>query len=104
MSIDLIKAIKDAEEKADQIIKQSLTDARQMVADAENQSVILVEQAMEQAFIKANDIITNAEKSAVEEISQIKEEITHECNLLRKQASNKIEAAVNLICGRIVNY
>ena len=102
LSIDAIRSIKEAEEKAEQMIRQASAEARQIIADAEKQSVKLVEQAVEEAEAKARDILAEAEKEAEVEIEQLKKGIMQENLIIKEQASKKIKNAVDIIIGRIV--
>lgn len=102
VSIDVIKSIKEAEEKAEQLIRQSLADARQIISEAENQSVKIQEKAIEEAEKRANEIIEQQEKAAEAEILQMKKSIDQECSKIKEQAEKHFDKAVDMILGRIV--
>lgn len=102
MSIELLLAIKQTEAEAEQIVKQSVADSRQMVSDAEKQSEKLVEQAVSEALDKSKEIISEAEKAAQEEVKRAMEKVALECDAEKQKAMKNMDRAVQLIVERIV--
>lgn len=102
MSIDVIRSIKQAESEAEQIIRQSVVQARQIAIEAQDQSYKLVEQAEVEAEEQSREIINKAEKSVQEETGKIMEKVLTECVDIKEQARVRIQDAVDMILGRIV--
>lgn len=102
MSIEIIKAIRQVEDEAQQLVRQSANDARQIVSEAQAQSYKIVEQAEQEAEADAKRIIQEAELAVNEQISRIYANVDRECGEMKKQAGSKIDAAVDMIVGRIV--
>jgi V/A-type H+-transporting ATPase subunit G/H len=102
VSIDILQSIVQTEEEADQIVRQSVTDARQIVIDAENQSYTLVEQSVQDAEESSGKIILEAEKIAQDKIDSFKQQVEQECSEIRQQAGERMSRAVDLIIGRII--
>lgn len=103
MSIEVLKYIKKAEEEAEEIIKKAAADARQIVLQAENQSRQLLEENESDIENKRKKLISEAEESANAEIKARMEEIARQCADIKARAMERIDDAVNIIVGRIVN-
>lgn len=102
MSIEVLQSIKNAETEAEEIIKKSAADARQIVSDAESKSHELLEQLTKDLESKRMNIFSEAEKTADAEILKKREVIAQECEQIRKKAGEKFDDVVNIIVGRIV--
>ena len=63
MSIDVIKSIKQAEAEAEEVIKKSTEDSRQILSDASNQSKSLLEESLEAAEKEAKVILFRQKSS-----------------------------------------
>lgn len=104
MSMEIIAAIREAELQAERIKKQSLDDARQIVAEANNQGYKLMEQTIEEAEKESADLIKKAEKSAEDEIRKLKSIVDEECAEIKQHAMKKIDMASARIVERVVNF
>lgn len=102
MSIDLIRSIKNTEAEAEQLKKQALEDAREILSEASNQSYKMMEQAIEDAQAESKEIIKKAEELAKSDINKLYDEVEEECNTIREHGRKKLDKAIDIIIGRIV--
>lgn len=103
MSLEILKSIKQTEDQAEDLQRQSLDDSRQILSEASNQSYKLQEQAIEDAEKDAKDILLKAEKLANTEIKKLQAEVDKECEEIKNHARKKLDKAVEIIMGRVVN-
>ena len=102
MSIEILRSIRQAETEAEQIIRTSLAEARQMVSEVEGQSLRLLEQTEEENGALYDRIISDAEKEEAQNIVQLRSRSAEECDALKRQAGNRIRTAVELILERVM--
>lgn len=102
MSVDILRSIRETEAEAEQIVKQSIIDARQIVAKAEASSTHLLEQAEKAAHEDTKIKISMAEKQAQSQIDKIMEKSLQECKYIKEQARLNVDDAVKLIMRRII--
>ncbi|NLY43773.1 MAG: hypothetical protein GX066_07365 [Clostridiaceae bacterium] len=103
MSIDVLRSIAQAERDADEIIKKSVADCRQIVSKAQDEARQLIDQMIKEAQKEGDELIAQAELAALEEVKKIEENTKTECVALQQQAREKMDLAVDIIMGRIVN-
>ena len=102
MTLDAIIDIRRAEEEAVQIVRNSLSDARTALADANTQAALILEEASSEGRITAEESILLAEKRADAGIDKIRAKTAAECEQIEKYARKKFAEATAIIAGRII--
>lgn len=103
MSLDAIKTVTAAEEHAEKIRADAQLQAKQMLNDAEKQGKALFADARtraSEALIAMDQEVVLKSKTAAEEIAQ---RTTEAGRTLRQEAMGRMDKAVAIIIGRIVN-
>lgn len=102
LSVDMLKEIREAEEKAEQIEAQALQKAKEIVAAAKMEASVIMSDSVEQAENDAGGLIRASENKACQDAEKIKEQILAQCEELKNQSKDKLNDAVDFIVGRIV--
>lgn len=103
MSIAILNEIKSTEEQADRIEAQAQLKARDMVASARKDAAAMLEKAIGQAELDAKNVIRTAEEKAAGDVLEMKAKINAQCDMIRENSAGKLDDAVDLIMGRIVD-
>lgn len=102
MSVELIRSIRQWEQEAEAIVRQSVEDGRKIVAEAEIQAQKLFEEEEALALEAAQRTLEEAEAAAAVRVLAIRQQVEKECTEIRNTASAKMGEAVELLMGRIV--
>lgn len=102
MSVDTINFIKEAEEKADDIKRQAILKAREIVFEAEKESDELLRKVNKDASLKKNELIAAAELEARSQIEMLKEKYDKQGKEISDIALKKMDEAVSLIVRKVV--
>jgi len=102
MTVELVKAIRKAEEEAGSLIREATQQARQIRKQAETDSSRLDEQLRAETRALTREILERAEKEGHEQAKPLVEAQQEEVNRLREMAEGKISLAVTLVKERIV--
>ena len=102
MTIDAILEIRKAEEEAEQIRQNALSEARAVLADAKAQADRIKNEAVSGGRLTAEEKALLAEQRAVMEIEKIKYKDAAECEQIEKSARAKFAEAAGIIAERIV--
>lgn len=103
LSLDDIKYIAESEKKAASVREQALTDARQLISDAEKNGRTYADRAHAEAEGKVEAVMAEAEKSAAEQAAQSRTECKKLCSGLEASAGERLDKAAAIIVERIVN-
>jgi len=102
VSIEVIKTIREAEEKAETIKKQAAQQAKQIVANANEQAQQVVEEARKAADSTSSNVLKNAEFEGQQLYEDIVKKTGVECESILNKADKNMDTAVNIILERIV--
>lgn len=103
MTVELVKAIKEAEVKAESIVREAKQEARQAQKAAEVKAAVIMQKALAEAEKKAEDLIRKAEDDARSEAVPLIEERQQEIVRLKKEASGRLPEVVAVITEKVVN-
>ncbi len=102
MSVAILKEIREAEEKAEQIEAKALQKAKDIIAAAKKDAAAITSESVERSENEAKGLINASEKKAFKDIEGINAQILAQCEELRNQSKEKLNDAVDFIVGRIV--
>lgn len=102
MSIEIIKVIKEAEEKAEIIKKEATQQAKQIITNANLQALQIIDEARELSETKSSDILKVAESEGQHLYDGIINNAAKECENILVSADKKMDDAASIILERIV--
>lgn len=102
MSLRNIKQIKEAEEKAELLKKEAITQAKQIIASANEEASIILDEAKKRAETNRLNFLKNAESEGQKLYDDIIKEAQTECDNVLKKADVNMEEASSIILERIV--
>ena len=103
MLVEVIKDIRAAEEKAENIKIQAQTEARILVRDAEVKKADIVQKTLVEVESEGRKILAAVEQESQSLIAPTKQRTTDEINQLISSARDKQEAAIKMVMERIVS-
>ena len=103
MSLEAMKDISEAEEKAKTIRAEAAADVKRMLAEAEAAGKAAVAAAEKKAAGELATLSKKADEKAVESAKTLASENDEVKDRLRPQAEANMDRAVSLIVERIVN-
>jgi V/A-type H+-transporting ATPase subunit G/H len=103
VTVEILKSIKQAEDEADMVRRQSLADARQILSDAKAEAQKLAEQLLKAAEAEAAAIISQARTAASGEADRMDRAASAESEGIMVQAGSEMDKAVEAIVGRIIS-
>lgn len=102
MSIEIIKVIKEAEEKAETIKKEAVQQAKQIITDANAEQSQIVDKAREDAEFKSAQVLKVAEDQGQILYDGIISDAAKECENIINNAEKNMDKAASIILERIV--
>ncbi len=102
MLVEIIKDIRTAEEKADEIKRRAQADARKIVQEAELKAVEIFQQSVAAAEAGSREIIVTAEKEGQSQVVPVQQRTAEEIQRIISAARSKQESAISLVMERIV--
>jgi V/A-type H+/Na+-transporting ATPase subunit G/H len=102
VSIEILKLIKEAEDKAELIKKEAAQQSKQITTNANVETSRILEEAVAKAESNRLDVIKNAESEAQLIYEQIIKKAEIKCNDIIKSAESNMDKAVSIILERIV--
>lgn len=102
MSIEVIKVIREAEEKAETIKKEASQKAKQIIANANVEASQILEKAHNTARSKSSDVLKAAESEGQILYDGIINNASKECENIFSKAESKMDNAASIILERIV--
>ncbi len=103
MSLEAIKQVAETEQTFQRQREEALAAAKKLLTDAERDGKALLEQARAQAETESRSFLTDAEGKAAIQAAEVMKEAEQHCAEIRKTAEERLEQAVSLIVGRVVN-
>lgn len=101
MALEIIQTIKQTEEKAEDIKKKALADAKDALKLNDQQNEDYFEQKVTEAKLEAARILSDYESKAADEQQKMKEELQEETRRIQESARKNMDAAVSYIMGRL---
>lgn len=102
MSIDVIKVIREAEDKAELIKKEATQQSKQIITNANAEASRILEEARNIAESKRSDVFKKAESEGQLLYDDIIKNTTKECEDILNQAGKNMDDAASIILERIV--
>lgn len=102
MSIEIIKVIKEAEDKAELIKKEALQQAKQIIANANAEAIKILDEARESSETRSTEVLKTAEADAQLLYDGIINDASKECENILKKADENMDDAASIILERIV--
>jgi len=102
LTVELIKAIKEAEAKAESIIREAQLEARQAQKGAESKANLIMQEAIAAADQKAKELIKNAEDDARAEAKPLVAERQKEIIHMQKAASGRMAEVIAVLTDKVV--
>lgn len=103
MDMDAIKEIRQAEQRAEEIKKQAMEKARDILRIAEEEGNLFVVEVTQQAQQEKQQFMHQAEEEAKKEIEILNQKAEEECKKIRQMAQTKLDEAISLVMGKVVN-
>jgi V/A-type H+-transporting ATPase subunit G/H len=103
MSLDAIKTISQAEDKAKLAKSEAAAAAKKKIAEAESEGKLAVEQARAKANDELHDLTRKADEKAKEEAKALAATTENKMATMRVRAEGSMDKASDLIVERIVN-
>ena len=102
MSIEIIKVIKEAEEKAEIVKKEAVQQAKLLITNANAEVLQIIDGAREEAEIKRTEVLKEAETQGQLLYDSIVSDAAKECEDILKNADKHMDDAASIILERIV--
>ena len=103
MSIEILKQIRDQEESADKMRRDSLLESKRILNEANDKAATIVEAAKAESDALYKKTLADAEDQAMGHYEKTIQTAKSECEMLSKSAGNKLDKAVSIIVGKVVN-
>jgi V/A-type H+-transporting ATPase subunit G/H len=101
-SKEVIKQIKEAEAKAEEIRQEAILNARSIMSTAEREANELADELLKKTVERGNNLMADAEAEAAKEIESLKEKNNAKISALKARAQANMDEAVSFVLGRIV--
>ena len=102
MSIEILKVIMGAEDKAELIKKEAAQQVKLIASKANAESSQILDDARKRAESNTKDVLKGAESEAQLLYDRIIKEAASKCDNVLKNADNNMNSAVSIILERIV--
>ena len=103
MSLEAVKIIREAEEQAQQMKAQAAERCKQQLAQARQEAEGIIAAARGKAAAEAEQIRQAEEEKLSAQLQEIVGNTQNKKATIRARAENRMDEAVSLIAGRIVN-
>lgn len=102
VSIEIIKVIKETEEKAEIVKKEAVKQSKQVITDANAQAQLIIDEAHKLADSKSSEVLKVAESEGQLLYDSIINNAAKECENILKKADENMDDAASIILERIV--
>lgn len=102
MSIEVIKAVGEAEKKAENIKKEASIQAKSIITDANAEAQNILEKAKKTAASNRESVISKAESDGQILYENIINDASKECDEISKLANDNMSNVASIILERIV--
>ena len=101
-SMEVIKQITEAEAQAEEIRKQAVLDARNIMSSAQDEADELAGELLRKTIERGNNLVAETEAEAAREIESLKQKNDTKISALKARAQANLDEAVSFVLGRIV--
>lgn len=102
MSANALEKLRETEKQAEEIKKEALVSAADIIAKAKADAEVLLAEEHKKAVESVSIIISNEEEKARNEVAKEKEILKSEIEAIKILASEKLEYAAELVLERII--
>ena len=102
MTLDIIKAVRKAEQDAEKVIEDSIFRSRDIISNAEKDKHKILENALKEGEKEAADIMNGMESDAQREVEKIYVRAEEEGEVIKKVSNPKIDSAVDFVIEKVV--
>ena len=102
MSLEAIRKVTEVEKLMLERKAAAEAEARQILSDAENRGIRLLQQVRDESAEEGNACLKEAESQAEAKAAEIQKRVLEESDALRKAAEKHLDEAVEFIVGRVV--
>jgi len=103
MSVEILKQIREQEESADKIRRDSLAESKRIINEANDKAAALIEAAKTESDVLYKKTIADADAEAVGYYDKTIQQAKSECAMLAAGAGQKLDKAISIIVGKVVN-
>lgn len=104
MSLEAIERVTQVEQKTKERKTAAEAEAKQIIANAEQEGLALLQRVRAQAAEDGKVLVQKAEKSAADRSAKIAGSAQADAGALRDAANQHMKAAVEFIVGRVVKH
>ena len=103
MSLDAVNKIREAETQAEQMKTEAAARCKQQIAQAQQEAEKAIAAARSKAAAEAEQVRLAEEEKLSAQLEEIVGNTQNKKAAIRARAENRMDEAVSLIAGRIVN-
>jgi len=103
MSMEILKQIRDQEESAEKIRRDALAESKRILNEANDKAAALVESVKAESDVLYKKAIAEADEEALGYYDKTILQAKSECELLSAGAEKKLDKAISIIVGKVVN-
>jgi vacuolar-type H+-ATPase subunit H len=103
MNQDILKDIRDAEDRIQQQKAETQAAAKNMIAEAERKGLTTVSDAVARAEEEAARLLEETQRQADRTDAEVREAAAKKQDALRREALSRLDEAAGIIVERIVN-
>jgi V/A-type H+-transporting ATPase subunit G/H len=103
MSIEILKQIREQEESAEKTRRDCNLESKRIINEANDKAAALVESAKIESGASYKMTIAKADEEALHHFDKTIQIAKTECDMLSASAEKKLEKAVTIIVGKVVN-
>jgi V/A-type H+/Na+-transporting ATPase subunit G/H len=103
LTLELVKAIKEAEGKAEKHIRDAQQEARQLIREAEETALKVIKSVVAAAEDEAKELIRKAEDEAKADTVPLCDKQKAVIDRLKKEAAGRLPDAVALLKEKVVS-
>ena len=104
MSLEIIRQVTQVETDNRERKTAAEAEARQIVANAQQAGLALLQQVREAAAESGKELLKQAEARAASQAAEIDHAAKEEGDTLRRAAGEQLDAAADFIVGRVVEH
>jgi len=102
MAQEILNKIREAEDKAQEIVNTAAIAAREIVREANTKAEAKISETAQEIKVNTAKILETAEKEAVAEFDALKEKLADEIEEKKKAAQKNLKDVREYILGRIL--
>jgi len=103
MSMEILKQIREQEESAEKIKRDSLAESKRILNEANDKAAAIIEAAKAESDAVYKKTVAGAEEEALLYYDKTIQQAKSECDQLSAAADKKLDKAISIIVGKVVN-